>query len=140
MVNFGNRLKKAMGLRERPGPVTVTELSAQCEVSYQAVKKWLQSPTPKLSAESALVAAKYLGVDLVWLLTGKGQMQADGANGFERALLWLADEMAALDSDKRAGVKVYVAQVMDACDDRGRVLKSIALANAIIQTKQTKAA
>lgn len=140
MVHFGERLKHAMDARKHPGPVSVSELASACRVTYQAVKKWLDTATPKLSADSAMTAAKVVDVDLMWLLTGRGPMRATASTGLERALVTLADELAALDEDKRAGVKVFVGQLMDGCSDTARVRNAIALAEAVISTKQPKAA
>lgn len=48
-ANFGERLKSAMD-KCAAGKVDVSEIAKICEVSYQAVKKWIDSPDPKLAA------------------------------------------------------------------------------------------
>lgn len=140
MVNFGERLKRAMEARPGRDAVSVAALAKECKVSYQAVKKWLDTTEPKLAADSALAAAKLLDVDVVWLLTGRGPMRAEPMPDFERAMHTLADELASLPEDKRAGVKLFVGQLMDGCTDSAKVKNSIALARSVIDTKPSVAA
>jgi hypothetical protein len=69
---FGGRIRFAMDTRPG-GAVSISALAAKCGVTYQGAKKWLDADTAKLAAEAAAIVATETGVDLVWLITGKGQ-------------------------------------------------------------------
>ena len=69
---FGERLRFAMDTRPG-GALSISALAAKCGVTYQGAKKWLDADTAKLAAEAAAIVATETGVDLVWLITGKGQ-------------------------------------------------------------------
>ncbi|HET8694984.1 MAG TPA: helix-turn-helix transcriptional regulator [Aquabacterium sp.] len=75
-VDFGERLASAMA-KHKPKKVEIQELADVCGVSYQAVKKWLGSPNAVLSAAFAMKAAKYLDVNVAWLVLGEGPMAGE---------------------------------------------------------------
>lgn len=73
--HFGERLRRLM--TERPmGKVSVAELADRCGVSYQAAKKWIEGPSPKLDAIYAYRAALLLGVSVEQLLTGNTEQES----------------------------------------------------------------
>jgi antitoxin HigA-1 len=75
MVNdYGNRLGQALELAKRERQ----ELADAIGVSVQAIGQVIGGKTKALTAENSAHAAKFLGVSLFWLATGKGApMQND---------------------------------------------------------------
>jgi transcriptional regulator with XRE-family HTH domain len=52
--------------------VSVTQVAAACNVSYQAVRKWRTADTLHLDAGNLLKLAELTGFEPKWLLTGEG--------------------------------------------------------------------
>lgn len=51
------------------------ELARYCGVSHPAVTSWFNGKTKELTANNALKAALFLGVNTQWLTTGLGEME-----------------------------------------------------------------
>src|SRR5690606_37038126 len=71
MVDYGDRLQRAM---DEAG-VTVAQLAAELDASYQAVKKVLDRRSTAFSAANNAKAAKFLNVSSDWLALGEGPMR-----------------------------------------------------------------
>lgn len=73
MNDYANRLEKAMKLAD----MSIADLSAALDVSYQAVRKVIRGESKAFSAENNSKAATAMGISADWLATGEGDMLAD---------------------------------------------------------------
>lgn len=55
---------------------TKSELARYCDVAPASVTAWFNGKTKSLDAVSAIKAAMFLGVNALWLTTGKGEKKA----------------------------------------------------------------
>lgn len=69
-TTLAERLKLAL---ERSGK-TQRALAAYCGISTASTTYWFNGKTKELSSVNATKAAEFLGVSLIWLTTGKGEM------------------------------------------------------------------
>jgi len=120
----------------KPEAVGASFIAKECHVSFNAVRKWQSYATPKLAADSAVIIAERLNIDLIWLLTGKGEMKRKISDDFEGALRTVASECRQMGSEKRIGVSEYIKKVVSDCEDQNKVDNAIALAVSIVNTKQ----
>jgi transcriptional regulator with XRE-family HTH domain len=60
----------------RHAGVNNVQLAAACNISKQAVGQLLLGKSADMKALNCALAAKYLGVDCVWLAAGEGEMLA----------------------------------------------------------------
>lgn len=60
----------------RHAGVNNVQLAAACGISKQAVGQLLSGKSADMKALNCALAAKYLGVDCVWLAAGEGEMLA----------------------------------------------------------------
>lgn len=72
MKNLSDRLRLAMA--ETPG-MTQVKLAKVCGVSQPSVNDWLSGKTKTVRGPGLLFAAAALGVNALWLGTGKGGMR-----------------------------------------------------------------
>jgi transcriptional regulator with XRE-family HTH domain len=72
MGTFAQRLARAFS----EGDYTQAELARQAKVSRPSVSDWFSGETRTLKAEPLVRAAKYLGVQALWLATGEGPMRS----------------------------------------------------------------
>lgn len=70
MADFADRLKQAMA---RSG-ATTRKLADELDVTYQAINKLFRGTSKALTAENTAKAARFLGVSVSWLATGRGDM------------------------------------------------------------------
>jgi transcriptional regulator with XRE-family HTH domain len=68
MSTLADRIIEAM---DKSG-VSVKQVAAACEVSYQAVRKWRTAETKKLEAGNLVRLAALTGFEPRWILTGEG--------------------------------------------------------------------
>jgi phage repressor protein C with HTH and peptisase S24 domain len=78
-----DRLDRA--LREKPG-ATQAGLAKACGVRAPSVHGWLSGTTKTLKGSSLLAAASYLGVNPLWLESGKGSMRPDDSNSMSTGI------------------------------------------------------
>lgn len=72
MVEFKERLKAAM----EHAKVSREALREKLSVTRVAIDKLLDGRSKAMSAENCAYAARYMGVSIYWLATGKGEMCA----------------------------------------------------------------
>ncbi len=68
MSSLADRIIEAM---DKAG-VSITQVAAACDVSYQAVRKWRTADTRHLEAGNLIKLAELTGYEPKWLLTGEG--------------------------------------------------------------------
>jgi len=73
MSTLADRLRKA--LAEATPPRTQAELARACGLKGPSVSNWVTGTTQTLKAESAILAADFLGVRPRWLIEGVGPMR-----------------------------------------------------------------
>lgn len=71
-----NELKDRLAEALEKSGKTKIELARYCGVSHPSVSNWFNGRTRELSSTNALKASMFLGVNLTWLTTGKGSMDA----------------------------------------------------------------
>jgi len=83
MIPLSKRVAEAM---EYSGK-SQSEIASFVRISPPSVNDWLSGKTKRLKAETALAAARLMGVSADWLATGKGSMLGGGATAaYEEAL------------------------------------------------------
>ena len=73
MSTLADRLRRA--LAEATPPRTQAELARACGLKGPSVSNWATGATQTLKAESAILAADFLGVRPRWLIDGIGPMR-----------------------------------------------------------------
>jgi antitoxin HigA-1 len=71
-----NSLQERLSRAFDPSKHTKKGLSVAAKVSAPSVTDWFNGKTKELKGEPLVRAARYLGVDPLWLATGQGPMQA----------------------------------------------------------------
>lgn len=67
-------LKDRLLLALKKADINQHELARRCKVSHPTVNQWLSGTTKSIRGDTAVLVANALNVDLIWLLTGNGEM------------------------------------------------------------------
>lgn len=104
---FGERLQFALDKRTG-GPGNVADLAKATGVSYQGAKKWLDASLPTLSAVYAVKAARYLKVNVSWLVLGEGPRLLDAS--VEPEVVWPFEDIEKETYDRLSPTQKGAAQ------------------------------
>ena len=84
MSLLAERLNKALEHARQTSPGTSKAgLSRACAVRTATISAWFSGATKELSPEKAKLAADYLNVSAMWLLTGEGEMLSNSVQCFD---------------------------------------------------------
>lgn len=102
---LSERLKLAIKLKnERDGQEVIqADLARACGSSDASVNYWL-SDINGISAKKARLLAEFLGVDPMWLETGKGRPTVEPVNKYRQEVLKMLES-----TDERGQEKIFIA-------------------------------
>ncbi len=109
MKEYGERIRK---LRELLG-ISQQELASMLAVHKQMVSDVERGKQRRFSLESEAMLIEKLGIDPIWLLTGKGEIIRSKEEELKEELNLLAKYFRRLPSYKRVSALVEILKILD---------------------------